>query len=248
MIRIPIALQAYSLRHTFAAHPLETLKTIKEAGYDGVELYGNSFAPKFYAALLKESGLVCAGWHTGFEDLLNNFDAVVSRNLAVGNRNIAIPYLKLEDNVRWANAAAAMNKMAEKLARYGIRLGYHNHAHEFIPGEDGLTPWEVVAKNTYNEVFMQLDTGNAMDGNADVLAELEKNPWRARTVHFKPHSKTLGSKPAIGEDDTDWEKVITFCETRGATEWIIVEYENPENPEEAIRKCAAELRRLRPLD
>lgn len=248
MIRIPIALQAYSLRHTFAAHPLETLKTIKEAGYDGVELYGNSFAPEFYAALLKESGLVCAGWHTGFEDLLNNFDAVVSRNLAVGNRNIAIPYLKLEDNVRWANAAAAMNKMAEKLARYGIRLGYHNHAHEFIPGEDGLTPWEVVAKNTYNEVFMQLDTGNAMDGNADVLAELEKNPWRARTVHFKPHSKTLGSKPAIGEDDTDWEKVITFCETRGATEWIIVEYENPENPEEAIRKCAAELRRLRPLD
>ena len=106
----------------------------------------------------------------------------------------------------------------------------------------------MIAKNTYNEVFMQLDTGNAMAGDADVLAELEKNPWRARTVHFKPHSKTLGTKPAIGEDDTDWEKVITFCETRGATEWIIVEYENPENPEEAIRKCAAELRRLRPLD
>ena len=248
MIRIPIALQAYSLRHTFTQYPLETLKKIKDAGYDGVELYGNSFSPEFYAELLKESGLVCAGWHTGFEDLQQNFDDVVRRNLAVGNRNIAVPFLKLENNAQWANAAAALNVMAEKLARYGIRLGYHNHAHEFIPGEDGVTPWDVIAQNTYKEVFMQLDTGNAMAGNADVLAELEKNAWRARTVHFKPHSHTLGPKPAIGEDDTDWEKVITFCETRGATEWIIVEYENKENPEEAICKCAAELRRLRPVD
>ena len=118
MIRIPIALQAYSLRHTFADHPLETLKLIKDAGYDGVELYGNSFSPEFYASLLRESGLVCAGWHTGFEDLLKNFDDVVRRNLAVGNRNIAVPWLKLESNAKWADAAAAMHVMAEKLARY----------------------------------------------------------------------------------------------------------------------------------
>lgn len=248
MIRIPIALQAYSLRHTFGDHPLETLKLIKDAGYDGVELYGNAFSPEFYASLLKESGLVCAGWHTGFNDLMTDFDNVVRRNLAVGNRNIAIPHLNMEDNARWSNAAAAMNVMAEKLARYGIRLGYHNHAHEFLPGEDGQTPWEVVAKNTYKEVFMQLDTGNAMKGNADVMTELEKNPGRARTIHFKPYSRKDLFKPVIGEDDTDWEKVVTFCETRGATEWIIVEYEESENPEEAIRKCAAELRRMRPVD
>ena len=248
MYRIPIALQAYSLRQTFAKHPLETMKSIRDAGYDGVEFYGNDFAPDFYAALLRESGLVCAGWHTPFEALRDDFDNVVRRNLAVGNRNIAVPFLKMENAQQWTNVACAMQVIAEKLARYGIRMGYHNHAHEMVKTDSGVTAWDIVAQNTSKEFFMQLDTGNAMAGGADVMTELEKYPLRARTVHFKPYSLANKFKPAIGEDDIAWEKVLDFCEQRGATEWIIVEYEDPEDPVSAVRKCAAELRRLRPLD
>ena len=248
MFRIPIALQAYSLRQTFGAHPLETLKIIRDAGYDGVELYGNDFSPELYAALLRETGLVCAGWHTPIDALRDDFDGVVRRNLAVGNRNIAVPYLRMENAEQWANAACAMQVFAERLAKYGIRLGYHNHAHEMQPCENGRTPWEIVGKNTGKEFFMQLDTGNAMSGGADALTELEKFPLRARAVHFKPYSKTGKFKPAIGEDDTAWDKVLDFCEQRGATEWIVVEYEDAEDPVSAVRKSIAELRRLRPAD
>ena len=60
-------------------------KRFEAAGYDGVEFYGAHFRPELYAALLKETGLVCSGWHTGLAALENDFKQTVERNLAVGN-------------------------------------------------------------------------------------------------------------------------------------------------------------------
>ena len=38
-----------------------------------------------------------------------------------------------------------MNAEAAVAKRYGLRYGYHNHAHEFtIDLGGGLTPWEVL--------------------------------------------------------------------------------------------------------
>ena len=58
MIQIPVALQLYSLREMFPVNPLETLKTVKEMGFTGVEFYGCHFQNDFYSSLLKETGLV----------------------------------------------------------------------------------------------------------------------------------------------------------------------------------------------
>ena len=56
MIQLPIALQAYSLRRIYEDNPLRALKLIREAGYDGVELYGTHFQTELYPALLREAG------------------------------------------------------------------------------------------------------------------------------------------------------------------------------------------------
>ena len=96
MIQIPIALQAYSLRKIYQENPLQALKLIKEAGYDGVEFYGTHFQTDLYVSLLRETGLVCAGWHTGIDALENDFDATLRRNLAVGNKYICVPWFKAD--------------------------------------------------------------------------------------------------------------------------------------------------------
>ena len=69
MIQLPIALQAYSLRKIFEDNPLQAMNIIKNAGYDGVEFYGTHYQTELYVALLRQTGLVCAGWHTGIEAL-----------------------------------------------------------------------------------------------------------------------------------------------------------------------------------
>ena len=246
MIQLPISLQIYSLRSIFEDNPLKAMKAAKSAGYDGVEFYGSHFQPELYAALLKETGLVCTGWHTSIDALEKDFEKTLSRNLAVGNKYICVPYYKADTAAGWADFAERLNKIAEKLARYGIRTGYHAHAHDFAAVE-GQIPWDIVAQKTLPQVILQIDTGNAMAGHADPLEFMEKYPGRAITVHLKPYCAKTGYDCIIGEDDSPWEKFLAFCEQRGNTEWLIVEYEVQNDPVSAVERCAAYLRKLRPL-
>ena len=95
MKTLPVALQLYSLRETFPEMPLKTMKLVKELGFSGVEFYGQHFKNGFYKALLEETGLVCAGWHTSVEDLENDrFEATLERNLAVGNKYIVVRLIR----------------------------------------------------------------------------------------------------------------------------------------------------------
>ncbi len=245
MIRLPIALQVYSLRDLFTENPLKTMRAIREMGYTGVEFFGNYFKPEFYAALLKETGLVCAGWHTDIYDLEQNFDNVIERNLAVGNKFVCVPWFSAPSVDEWLNFAERLNVIAEKLAPYGLRTGFHCHAHEF-QSIDGKLPWDIVAQNTIPQVILQVDTGNALCGNADVLSTLKKYAGRNQTIHFKPYSKATGYDSMAGEDDQDWEAIMSYCEQSGNTEWVIVEYECEQNPETAVKNIARFLLDLRP--
>lgn len=244
MLQLPIALQVFSLRNLYEANPLATLKTIKAAGYTGVEFFGTHFKPEFYRALLAETGLVCAGWHTGLEALENDFEGVVERNLAVGNRYICVPYYNAPDADGWRDFAARLNAAAERLAPYGMRTGYHNHAHEFS-AVNGELPWDIVAKNTSSRVILQLDTGNAAEGGANVLETLNQYPGRTQSIHLKPYSHSAGFVPAIGEDDLPWEGIIDYCEKQGNTEWLIVEYEIEDDPVSAVKRSIDFLHQLR---
>lgn len=246
MIQIPISLQAYSLHNIFNENPLKVMKIAKAAGYDGIEFYGAHFRPELYAALLKETGLVCSGWHTSVDMLEKDFERTLERNLAVGSKYVCIPHFDSKKADDWKELADKLNGFAEKLACYGIRVGFHSHAHEFQPLEGGMLPWDIIAQNTIPQVVLQLDTGNTMAGGADPLEFMEKYPGRANTVHLKPYSAKTAYNCLIGEDDTPWEKIISFCEQRGNTEWMVVEYEYPNEPVASVERCAAYLHKLRP--
>ncbi len=245
---IPIALEMYSVRKEFTVDPLGTMRAIKKMGYAGVEFAGDpQFCPEFYAALLKETGLVCCGWHTSWARVQpDTLAETVRLNQTVGNKYIIIPWLDGTTHDDWLALAKQMNDLADKLAVYGMRCGYHNHAGDFKP-VDGRPTWDTFINNTYKKVVMQLDLGNAMAGGAAVMPILEANPGRCQTIHLKPYSldPAKGYRPLIGEDDVDWPAVYEFCQTKGDTEWAIVEYECPELPAlEAVEKCLQALVRM----
>ncbi len=80
-----------------------------------------------------------------------------------------------------------MNTEAALAKRYGLRYGYHNHAHEFtIDLGGGLTPWEVLTENLDRRlVHLEVDlywayTGGVDSGAADPLAvRHRRHPRRA---------------------------------------------------------------------
>ena len=257
--KIPVGLQLYSVRQEWAEDPRATLAKVADMGYQGVEFYG---PPRHDAdelrAWLDECKLVCCGWHTPYalvqEDTLF---PTIAFNRAVGNNKIIVPSLPADlrqTRADWLKAADFFNRLAGKLAPYGMMTGYHNHGVEFQP-IDGQMPWNILFDNTKQAVVMQFDTGNALYGNQNVdpVNMIKLYPNRAVTVHIKPFSKKIAKaqgpeaalRPLFGEDDTDWPEFFKLCETVGGTQWYIIEYESDGYPPmEAVARGLQSLRTL----
>ena len=225
MKKIPLALGLYTLRGELPRDWKATLKAVSEMGYEGVEFYGPmSYDIEELKNELAANNLTLVGWHVGFDSIT---DETVAYNRALGNDRLVVPALSAEDTssiAAWRATAEKFCKAADFLAEKGFKLGYHNHAVEFIP-MDGETPWDVFAQMTEGKVFLQLDNGNAMEGGADTVAYLKKYPGRGNTVHLKPFSKKTGFDTMIGQDDIPWMETFDALDDQGVTEWYIVEYE-----------------------
>lgn len=259
MTNIPIALELYSVRDDLARDVRGTLQAVAQMGYAGVEFAG---PPRHSAQelkdLLAEFGLVCAGWHVPFALVQDDkLDETITFHQTLGNDKLIIPGIPAElrqSRADWLRLADFFNRLAEKLALANLVTGYHNHHVEFQP-LDGELPWDTFFGNTDPSVIMQLDTGNAVFGGADIMGLFEKYPGRAVTVHLKPYSFSAaranpsdphaGFQPIIGQDETPWDEVFRACETVGGTRWYIVEYESDAYPPlEAVDRCLQALRAM----
>jgi sugar phosphate isomerase/epimerase len=217
-------------------------------GFEGVEFFGG--VPKDAArigAILKETGLIVCGWHSGIDEFLgDNFEKTVAFHKAIGNTRVVVPGLPPEmtkDAAAWRETAKLFQQVALKLQAEGMTLGYHNHDSEVKPLDDGTCAWDIMAGA--QDVVLQLDNGNAMSGGADSLALLKKYPGRSKTIHLKPYSKKDGFATMIGEDDIPWAETFEELERQGATEWAIIEFEDPKYDEfEGLRLCYERLKAI----
>jgi sugar phosphate isomerase/epimerase len=248
MARLPIALQLYSVRHECEKDLPGTLRAVAEMGYEGVEFAG------FYGRtaqelkrLLDEVGLPCVGSHTPWAALQGDALAqTVEFNRILGNRFLIVPGLPKErtaTRAAWLETAEMFNTLAAQLAPEGMRIGYHNHFHEFTPLE-GELPWDTFFGHTRQDVIMQLDTGNAVHGGGDPATFLRRYPGRALSVHLKEHSASYDTA-LIGEGEIRWQEIFELCETVGGTQVYVVEQESYRLPPlECVAQCLQNLRKM----
>jgi len=251
MKRIPIALQLYSVREDCARDLYGTLEAVAKMGYEGVEFAGyHGRTAEELRKILEDLGLKVVGSHLRIDTLMGDeLKKTVEFNKILGNKYLIVPILPekmRQSKAAWIEAARLINEISEKVKPEGMRVGYHNHAVEFIP-IDGELPWDIFFGEANPDVIMQLDTGNAMMGNLtadEVINYIRKYPGRAVTVHLKEFSST-NRKILIGEGDMKWEEFFKACETVGGTEWYIVEQETYAYPPlECVKKCLENLKSL----
>ena len=83
------------------------------------------------------------------------------------------------------------NKEAKIAAKYGFKIHYHNHTHEFRQaGFKYLMDWFL--ENTEENVVMNLDVGWALCAGIDVLSWMKKWGPRITSLHVKPCSFPIG--------------------------------------------------------
>ena len=235
------AIQIWTLREAFGEDMPATLETVKDMGYQGVELCRwydwTDLFDKWSAAEIKavceRIDLKVVSSHVPYTMIqeerlaeLVDFSHFVGMDFAVV---ASLPEELTRSRAAWWEAATQFNKAAATLKSEGIRIGYHNHGIEFQP-IGGQRPWDIFFDNTDPEVIMQLDVGNVLSGGGDPYGYLEKFPGRATLVHLKDYAADKEIH-TLGEGEVDWPRVFDLCVRFQETEWFIVEQENQtDNP------------------
>ena len=135
-MKLPIAVQLYSVRDEMEKDFCGTVKKIKDMGYEGVEfagLFGKSGTE--VKAICDEIGITPVSAHVPYYDMLDNPEAVLKDYRDMGCKYVAVPYLTEEcrpGTEGWTSTVDGIRKIAEAAEKMGIQLLYHNHDFEFI--------------------------------------------------------------------------------------------------------------------
>lgn len=245
---IPIGFQLYTVRGELARSVPETLKTLGQLGYRGVEFWGYGGTPNVYQQytasdlrkLLDDHGLKCCGMHLELKALAKDaWPRTIENNQVLGNEylNLASAKDKMGSEAGIAELAELLNQRAAECRPHKMTVGYHAHPFDFAR-INGRFAWEILFSRTQPEVNMQMDVGNCLAGHGDPIAMLKEFPGRTRTIHIKEHQeKTF-------ESDF-YKEVFRLCETTAATKWYIVEMGGPDgNGFDVPRQALAKLHRL----
>jgi sugar phosphate isomerase/epimerase len=242
-----IALQLYTVRKLMAVDLAGTLHAVAAAGYRSVELAGlPETAPGALSQLLGAAGLRPVASHEGIQRLREDPVAVADRLEALGCPRIVVPWMPEEDrrtvdDVR--RFAADLGVLAGFFADRGIRLGYHNHAFEFVP-LGGTTTWDVLLAELPAEVELELDVYWASVAGRDPVAELRATADRVRLLHMK--DRASGHEPRdtpAGEGILAFPKIVEAGRAAGVA-WYIVEQDDARDPLAEIAVAARYLESL----
>ena len=227
-----IGLQLYSV-HQDMGDVAASLQKVADAGYNVVETLGSptcfGMSAEDFKALCDEKGLQIISTHTsiGMNDpeAMQKWHDVFAGLKTMGAKYCVIPGFNLGSNLQELKAVCDYFNEVGKIGKeYGIKLGYHNHAHEYNVME-GQVMWEYMIENTDPElVFYQMDVYWTTRGGKDPVEYLKKYPKRIQMLHIKD-DLVIGDSGKI-----DFEAIFTEFYKNGWKDYV-VEQEMPYNKE-----------------
>lgn len=188
---------------------LETLKAVKEAGYDGLELNGFMIRPTSlmvrmmtraagmpvgaggsfdWSGMLREAGLCVVSLHEDLGSVKRDPEAVVRKASELGTDKIVITGMyrfDYSDRKAVADLAKDLNAFGEILAKAGIGLLYHNHNCEFRKVEKNRTAYDMLIEETDSRyVNFELDSYWPTEAGVSAIALMRRLGERMRLYHI----------------------------------------------------------------
>ena len=254
-----IGLQLYSVRASFAEDPYAALDMVAGYGIKEVETAGTAgMTPEKFRAELEQRGLKAVAAHVQYNELQDDFAAVLNEVKALGATYAVVPWIPHDGDFTHDSARAAaadFAKWGDAFAAEGIKFAYHPHGYEFGAGKmEGDTPFDVLAAETRgHHVYFEMDVFWVVYGGLDPMTLLHKYAGRWMGLHVKDIRKgapTGFAKPnapatdkvVVGTGQIDWVELIGACRDYGIQHYFI-EDESPD-PLGNIPQSIAYLRTL----
>ena len=252
MKKFKIGLQLYSIRWQMEENMEETLKKVKEMGYECVEFAGYfGRSAEEIRAMLDKYGLECVSVHLSSDVFLKDMEKEAQYMKTLGAKYYAIPWLNVEnykDEELYKKLIGNIKEMSAVLKKYGIQLCYHNHDFEFekVDGEYKLD--RLYSDVPADLLSTQFDTCWVNVGGENPSNYIRKYNGRIEIIHLKDFvgSKSENMYGLIGAEgkekgkDTsnkfelrpvgsgvqDFPAILAASKEVGA-KWVVVEQDEP---------------------
>lgn len=198
------------------AQALDTLRKMKEAGYDGIELCGFMIHPMGLAvklltkaagmpvgkggnlnwkALVQKSGLHVVGLHLDLGTLERDIPACAEEAKAFGTKYIIITGMyrfDYSDESAVRTLATRLNKAGSALNDQGIHLLYHNHNCELPKVNTRRTAYDVLLEETDPRYLnFEFDSYWFAEGGADALSWMQRLGTRMKLWHINDRGSRI---------------------------------------------------------
>ena len=199
----------------------ETLKRIKAAGYDGIELNGFMIKPTSFlvrmltkaagmpvgkgrdydwCALVKEAGLTVTSIHEDLGTVKREPENVIKEAEKFGTKYVVITGMyrfDYADKEKVLGLCRDLNISGKILKEAGVELLYHNHNCEFLSVEQGKTAYDLILAETDPAyVNFELDSYWPTEAGVNALELMKQLDHRMKLYHINDRGTRL-TKPAM---------------------------------------------------
>lgn len=245
------SVQLYTLAAEFTADMEGSLDKLAAIGLRNVEAFDFVGRPDRIRTALDASGLASP---TGHAPLLSDElwtpdgaiptpapEVVFEAAAKIGMKTVIDPFV---EPARWltlegvTDIADRLNALADTAATFGLEVGYHNHAQEFIADFDGESAFERFVSLTDERVIVELDLYWALVGGQDVPALVSRLGDRLVAAHVKDgiapeHNPFAPGAGEFGSATLDQRHagtgdvpLATALRAATALQYAIIEYDN----------------------
>lgn len=181
------SIQLYSVRDVTEKDFVGTLKQLANMGYLGVEFAGfGGISAKDMKSCLDSFGLKAVASHVGFDELKgDNLKRQIEYHNIIGAEYIVCPWYKAASIDEVNVLSEVLNTAGEICKSYGIKVGYHNHAHEFEKHEGRFYLDHIMDRTQADLVKLELDVYWAEYAGVDCFEYLRKHSDRTELLHLK---------------------------------------------------------------
>ena len=191
--------------------------------------------PKVVRRILDDHGLACCATHARPGELLwEDPQKVIDDLQTLGCTYTAIggffPSEGEYTEGAWSGWIDRFNTAVPKFDGSGVRIGYHNHSHEFakLGGQqavDSETAWDLLTTRLHADAWFEIDTYWVAHAGGCPAAWLRKLAGRVPVIHVKDLAITPQREPymaEVGVGNLDWPGILDAAKAAGV-EWFAVE-------------------------
>lgn len=232
-----IGVQMYTLRD-HCQTPVDIAKTckkLKDMGFGAIQASAagfNTIDGQELRKILDDTGLICAATHQSL-DQLRDPGKCLDFHAALDCELTAIGGFHGETEAQWRDFVKDYNALSAQFAGKPLRIGYHNHSHEFAPfgtpAMGVLTPYQLLADELEDDVWFELDTYWVTHGGGNPAAWITKiansGSNRLPAIHVKDMTITREREHKmceVGSGNLDWPSILDAAKAAGV-QWYLIE-------------------------